>query len=169
MRIYLVRHGIATDHVGGAIKNDCARPLTDTGRLETEAVVNGLKRLGVSADVVFTSPLVRARQTAEIIGQILGAPLRTVDALAPAGRSTDIFAALKEFAGSNDVFMVGHEPDVGRLVSSLLWAGPELVIPFKKSSVCRVDITSVPPVEPGTLEWFITPKIASLLDSGKKE
>lgn len=165
MRLYLVRHGIATEKIGGEVRNDMQRPLTDGGRAETKAVALGLKRLGIAPDVILTSPLVRARQTAEILGDVLAPKngLRIADALAPAGRDSDLYKVLKEYERANEVFLVGHEPDIGRLVATLLWAGPELVIAFKKSAVCRVDITSVPPNEPGTLEWFVTPEIAGTL------
>jgi phosphohistidine phosphatase len=167
MKLYLVRHGIASDQIGGAIRYDAQRPLTDEGKTETTAVATGLKQLGIAPDVILTSPLVRAHQTAEILGNVLQSKngLRVVDALAPAGNLNDIYKVLKDFERASEVFMVGHEPDVGRIVATLLWAGPELEISFKKAAVCRVDITSVPPNQPGTLEWFITPKIAKQLQA----
>jgi hypothetical protein len=55
---------------------------------------------------------------------------------------------------------------MGRLASTLLWAGPEVEIPFKKAGVCRIDVNDLPPSYPGVLKWFITPKIASMLGKG---
>lgn len=171
MKLYLVRHGIASDVIGGSIRYDAQRPLTEEGRLETQAVATGLKRLGIKPEVVLHSPLVRAFQTAEIITSVLGANsgLRTVDALAPAGKHSDVYKVLKEYERAQEVFLVGHEPDVGQFVATLLWAGPELEIPFKKAAVCRVDITDVPPSAPGVLSWFITPKIATMLAAANVE
>jgi phosphohistidine phosphatase len=165
MKLYLVRHGIASDQIGGTVRNDFQRPLTEEGKREVEAVALGLRNLGISPAVVLHSPLVRACQTAEIISGVLSAAdgLRVVDALSPAGKVTDIYKALKDYERAEEVFMVGHEPDVGRLVATLLWAGPELELPFQKAAVCRVDVTSVPPNEPGTLAWFMPPKISRLL------
>ncbi len=165
MKLYLVRHGIATDKVGGAITSDAKRPLTDEGKAETRQVAGGLKRLGVSPDVIFTSPLVRAQQTAEILLDVLGAAhgLKLTDALAPAGTASDVFKAIKEFERAGSIFLVGHEPDMGRLAATILWAGPEVDIQFKKAGICCIDISSVPPAAPGTLEWFIPPKLAMLM------
>src|SRR5271170_3310091 len=128
MKLYLVRHGIASDQIGGSIRSDAQRPLTEEGKRETTLVAGGLKRLGIAPEIILTSPLVRACQTAEILGQVLEAKngLRVVDALAPAGKVTDIYKALQDYERAHEVFIVGHEPDVGRLAATLLWAGPEL-------------------------------------------
>lgn len=165
MKLYLVRHGIATQTIGGQVKTDSQRPLTDEGRAETRQVAGGLKRLGIAPAAIFTSPLVRAYQTAEILAEVFGVGngMHVCEALAPAGTASDLFKMLKDHHRLEEVFLVGHEPDMGRLAASLLWAGPELDIPFKKAGVCRIDIVSVPPTEPGTLKWFITPKIATML------
>ncbi len=71
MKLYLTRHGIAIDHIGGEIKNDWQRPLTEEGRKETKAVASALKKIGIRADLIVSSPLIRAKQTAEIITDIL--------------------------------------------------------------------------------------------------
>ena len=72
MKLYLVRHGIAQERLGGAVLNDSQRPLTDEGRAETRQVAHALRKLGVKAEVVVTSPLTRAKQTGEIFNEVLG-------------------------------------------------------------------------------------------------
>jgi phosphohistidine phosphatase len=163
MKLYLVRHGIAQERIGGAVLNDSQRPLTDEGRAETRLVAQALKRLGVRGDLVVTSPLVRARQTAEILSEVLadGQDLKVTDSLAPGGSANSVFKFVRQHKAVEEIFLVGHEPDIGKLAATLLWAGPELDIPFKKAGVCRVDVADLPPTLPGTLKWFITPKIAS--------
>jgi len=163
MKLYLVRHGIATQHLGPNVKSDAQRPLTDEGRAETKVVASALKRLGIKPDLIVTSPLVRALQTAEILHEVLSAKekLQICDALAPAGVASNLYKFLRDCKSADDVFLVGHEPDMGRLAATLLWAGPELDIPFKKAGVCRIDVASMPPNAPGTLKWFITPKLAT--------
>ncbi|HEY9776096.1 MAG TPA: phosphohistidine phosphatase SixA [Planktothrix sp.] len=165
MKLYLVRHGIAQERLGGAVLNDSQRPLTDEGRHETRQVAQALKKLGVRADIVVSSPLTRARQTAEIFNEVLGEKdeVKIADALAPGGSSSGVYKFLQKLNAAEEVFCVGHEPDIGKLAASLMWAGPELDIPFKKAGVLRVDVPDVPPTIPGTLKWFITPKIASHL------
>lgn len=166
MKIYLVRHGIASDRIGGAVLNDGMRPLTDEGRSETKAVGKGLKRLGVKPDVIVVSPLVRTRQTAEILAEVfkLERPLEICNALAPGGTPATIFKFLQQFDKAQEIMLVGHEPDVGLITAALLGAG-DLEIPFQKAGVVRVDIANLPPTATGTLKWFVTPKIASLLES----
>ena len=165
MKLYLVRHGIAQERLGGAVLNDSQRPLTDEGRAETRQVAHALRKLGVKAEVVVTSPLTRARQTAEIFNEVLGHgdEVKITDSLAPGGSTASVYRFFQKLNHAEEVFCVGHEPDIGKLAAALMWAGPELDIPFKKAGVLRVDVPDVPPTIPGTLKWFITPKIATHL------
>jgi phosphohistidine phosphatase len=165
MKIYLVRHGIAAERLGGAVLNDSQRPLTDEGKAETKLVAQGLKRLGVEPGLLIASPLVRARQTAEIFADVLSVKeeVKVTDALAPGGSSSNLYKFLRQLKAVEEIALFGHEPDIGRLTATLMWAGPELDLPFKKAGVARVDVQDLPPTSPGTLKWLITPKIASLL------
>lgn len=163
--MYMMRHGIALDRLGGGITSDSQRPLTDEGREETRMVAHALKKIGVRADLVVSSPLIRARQTGEIISEVIGGgqKLEITDALAPAGSTSSLYKFMKQFTKVEEVFFVGHEPDIGRLVATLIWAGPEVDIPFKKAGVCRVDVVDLPPTIPGTLKWSLTPKICNAI------
>ncbi len=161
MKLYLLRHGIALDRIGGAIKSDADRPLTKEGEVQTSQVALGLAKIGVKANLVISSPLVRARQTADIILDILakGTQMQITNSLAPGCIVSDLYKFLLPFSQLEEIFLVGHEPDMGRIAGTLLWAGPDLHIPFKKAGVCRIDIVDVPPSRPGILKWFLTPKI----------
>ena len=165
MKLYLMRHGIATEPSAGPAKNDAQRPLTEEGRSETRLVSTGLKRLGVKPDLILASPLVRAYQTAEIVAEVLGASgsLHVCEALAPGGAAQELYKSLRDYQSADDVFLVGHEPDMSELAVTLLWAGPELDMPFKKAGICLIDISGIPPNAPGTLRWFVTPKIARVM------
>jgi len=165
MELFLTRHGIATQKLGGAVVTDAQRPLTEEGRQETRLVALALKRLGLKPDLMATSPLVRAQQTAEVIADVFGIAqnIQFCEALAPGGTASDLYKFLANAKQVEQAFLVGHEPDMSRLAATMLWAGPELDMPFKKSGVCRIDISDLPPTAPGTLKWFITPKIAALM------
>lgn len=165
MKLYLVRHGVAIDRIGGEIKNDFQRPLTPDGRAEVELVATGLKRLGVRPDLLITSPLVRAKQTCEVFAEAMHfkSELVICEALAPGGSISDIYKMAKNYQSANEIIFFGHEPDMARFAQTALWAGPELDIVFKKSGVCRIDVSDMPPTMPGVLKWFITPKIARLM------
>jgi phosphohistidine phosphatase len=161
MKLYLLRHGIAVDRIGGEISSDWQRPLTKEGQKETNQVAVALAKIGVNANLIVSSPLVRARQTAEIVQEVLakGTELQITDSLAPGGTASDLYKFLKPFNQLEGIVLVGHEPDMSRLAGTLLWAGPELNISFKKAGICRIDIVDMPPSSPGILKWFLTPKI----------
>ncbi len=163
MRLYLVRHGIAVEGLKGGITRDSERPLTDEGREEMKLVAKALCKMNIKADLVLSSPLVRARQTAEYIAEAFGLDVKLTDALAPAVNHTQLFKSVARHEGAKEIFLVGHEPDMGMLVGNLIYAGPAFEMPFKKAGVCRIDVDSMPPSGPGVLKWYMTPKIVTSL------
>jgi phosphohistidine phosphatase len=163
MRLYLVRHGIAVDHIGGAITRDSERPLTEEGTIEMKLVAKALARINKKPELILSSPLVRARQTAEIIAGAFDMEVTLSDALAPAGSPSVIFKAIGRHQGVNQVYLVGHEPDMGMLANKLLWAGLECEMPFKKAAVARIDVGDMPPTGPGILKWYMPPKLVHSL------
>src|SRR5262245_24186273 len=122
MKLYLLRHGIAVDRLGGDITSDWQRPLTKEGQEETKRVAAGLKNLGVKADLIVSSPLIRAKQTAQIVLDTLakGSEIQITEALAPGGTASDVYKFLRSFNQKENIFLVGHEPDIGRLAGILL-------------------------------------------------
>jgi len=157
-KLYLVRHGIAEER-GDAWPDDAVRPLNDRGSSRFEKSVRGLVRIGVVVDVVLTSPLVRARQTAEILATRLDPrpPMVTVESLAPGGSHQAVFADIEKQGRRSRIALVGHEPGIGELAGRLI--GLRHALPFKKGSVCRIDADALPPAQVGSLAWFLTPRI----------
>ena len=155
--LYLIRHGVAEER-GDAWPDDSKRPLTDEGmdRLRKEA--RGLVRLGVTIDVMLTSPLVRTRQTAEIVAAALDPRPNIVSAesLAPGGTFQSVVADLEKHAKKVRIAFVGHEPSIGELAARLI--GSRHPIEFKKGAVCRIDVDALPPGGPGSLRFLLTPK-----------
>jgi phosphohistidine phosphatase len=160
--LYLVRHGLAEER-GDAWPDDTKRPLTDEGISRMRKAARGLARLGVSVEVVLTSPLVRARQTAEILAGALDPrpSLVNVDSLAPDGAYASVVADLEKHARKTRLALVGHEPMIGEFAARIL--GSRHPIEFKKGAVCRIDIDDLPPAGPGDLRWMLTPKILRAL------
>ena len=158
VELYLIRHGLAAQR-GDSYPDDTKRPLTPRGieRLQQEA--EGLVELDVTFDVILTSPLVRTRQTAEIIaGAFDPHPhLVNVEALAPGGSHQAVLADLEKHARRNRIAIVGHEPEIGELAARLIGTGHP--IEFKKGAICRIDVDTLPPSGPGALRWLLTPKI----------
>ncbi len=156
--LYLIRHGVAEPR-GEKWPDDGKRPLTEGGMTRLRKEVRGLSRLGVALDVVLTSPLVRTRQTAEIVATLCDPRphVVNVDALAPGATLAALASELQKHARRDAIAIVGHEPDLGEIAARLI--GSRHRLDFKKGAVCRIEVESLPPAGPGTLRWFLTPKI----------
>lgn len=156
--LYLIRHGLAEER-GEAWPDDTKRPLTPEGMSRLKKSGRGLAQLGISFDVIITSPLARARQTAEIIaGELDPQPhVVTSEALAPGGSYAATIADLEKQTRRTRIALVGHEPGMGELAARLV--GARHPFEFKKGAVCRIDVDELPPPAPGDLRWFVTPKM----------
>ena len=156
-QLYLIRHGIAEDR-GDAWPDDTKRPLTEGGMSRLRRSARSLARIGVSFDVVLTSPLVRTQQTAEIVASAFSPKpaIVNVEALAPDGSPTAVIAELEKHSKRTRIAIVGHEPGIGELASRL--AGLRTDMEFKKGAIARIDVDMLPPKGPGILRWFIPPK-----------
>jgi phosphohistidine phosphatase len=121
--------------------------------------VEGLTRLDVAVDEIFTSPLVRAKQTAELLSNGLPGkpPVKVLDALSPGHTPGSMLAQLAKNARRSRIALVGHEPGLGELAAHLIGAGRAL--PFKKGGICRIDVESLTSRRAGALSWFVMPKI----------
>jgi phosphohistidine phosphatase len=160
--LYFVRHGLAEQR-GEAWPDDAKRPLSGEGLSRMRKAARGLARFGVLIEVILTSPLVRARQTAEILAaEIEPRPsLVNIDSLTPDGSYAAVIADLEKHARKTRIALVGHEPMIGELAARLI--GSRHAIEFKKGSVCRIDVEDLPPAGPGDLRWLLTPKILRAL------
>jgi len=165
MDLYLLRHGIATNAEETA--PDGERPLTAKGIKRMRKAARGLRRLGVSFDAILTSPLARARQTADIVAKELGlqAHLSVVETLQPGSSIETLLSALSAYENREHVLLIGHEPLLSDTAAFLL-TGKKTValdLAFKKGSLCHIEIDSLPPREPGTLHCMLAPKQLRLL------
>lgn len=162
VRLYLMRHGIAEDGRPG--QSDADRALTEEGRKRVAEIAAGLRRIEVRPDGILASPLLRAQQTAAIVGEVLAPKLRveTLRALAFED-AREVLAELVGYIGHRDLMLVGHQPSMGELASQLLTGSPlKVQMPFKKGAVACIEISSIPPRGPGELSWFATPKVLRL-------
>jgi phosphohistidine phosphatase len=154
--LYVMRHGIAEDAQPG--QGDEARALTEEGLRKTRAAAAGLRQLGVAPQLILTSPLRRAVQTAEIVADVLdsGKP-EIFPQLAPGYGASETFRHLPSKGRLHQVFLVGHQPDLGELAAYLLTGDPHLApLPFKKAAVAAIAVDALPPTHGGLLEWFLT-------------
>lgn len=156
--LYLVRHALAAVR-GEEWPDDTKRPLTATGVSRFTEAVDGLAWLGVTVDEIFSSPLVRARQTADILSARLPdrTPIKLVDELAPGHDPALVRAELAKRSKRRRIAVVGHEPDLGEFAAHLL--GTARAIPFKKGAVCRIDLNGLSSTSAGSLIWFLPPRL----------
>lgn len=156
--LYLIRHGVAEAR-GDKWPDDSKRPLSADGMSKMKKAARGLVRLDVALDVVLTSPLIRTRQTADIVAAELDQhpPIVNTEALAPGGDFTAVIAALEKQSRRTRIALVGHEPSIGELAARLI--GSRHPIEFKKGAVCRIDVDEIPPNGPGDLRWLITSRM----------
>lgn len=160
--LYLVRHAAAAER-SERWPDDDLRPLAPSGIDDFTAVARGLAALGMRVDHILTSPLVRARQTADILARHLEEPPAIVEvrALAPNGMYEGVRAALEGVVGSQAVALVGHEPCIGLIAARLL--GLRHPLEFRTGAVCRIDVDTIPPAAPGDLRWFAPPRMLGRL------
>ena len=141
MTLYILRHGIAEEAAPGG--DDRARRLTARGRAKLRAAAEGMKAFGIRFDVLLTSPLVRARETAAIVSEVYGkSPVpRELAALASGVSPGETVRALKPYARSHAVMIVGHEPGLSGVAALLLTGSPDGVrLALKKGGLIALDV-----------------------------
>ncbi len=153
MRLYFFRHAIAED--GGADLPDYERKLTDKGIAKTRRAAEVMQALKVKPTHIYSSPLVRARQTADILAEALGVAVEVREEVAPGFNIAAVTQLTNDLDRDAHVLFVGHEPDFSATVSAL--TGGSWVV-MKKGGLARVDITGNEPIR-GELVWLIAPKV----------
>ncbi len=157
MNLYFVRHGMAEDRANWDPARDHLRPLTPDGAARLGKSVRVMKALGLKPEAILTSPLTRARQTADILGEGLGRPVVEDEVLADFSVS-GLGSLLDRYPRVDSLMLVGHEPDFSIVVGMITGGGQ---IEVKKGSLIRVDLVSTHPPR-GTLIWNIPPRLLAL-------
>ena len=139
MQLILVRHGIAEDAGPNTDHQDAPRALTPDGRARIEASARGMRVLGIRVDALLTSPLTRAQQTADIIGDALLAAPEDDGRLAPGMSLEDLHQILLEHPDAQRVMVCGHQPDLSAVVDDLTGGAVE----FRKGSVAVIDVQDI--------------------------
>jgi phosphohistidine phosphatase len=146
MKLSLLRHGIAADRGSAEYENDSERPLTPKGDRRMRRIGKGIQAVGLSYDLILSSPYLRAKQTAEIVAQVLSAPegVMLAETLTPEGNPRQLIEALRtDHRERQDVLLVGHEPYLSRLISTLLTGGPNLSVAMKRGGLCALDVETL--------------------------
>ena len=157
MRLLLIRHAIAVPGGTPGFEDD-ERPLTPRGRKRFKAAARGLLRMLDRPDVLLTSPLLRAAETAAIVADAFGKlEPRPERALAHGGTEA-ILTLLRRQPTSATVAVVGHEPTLSQLLARLLGSGQAERFAFKKGGAALVDVADTGR-SAGRLIWFVKPRI----------
>ena len=154
----MLRHGDAVPRGTPGYPND-DRPLTEEGIKKLTESAKGIARIVESFDIIISSPLIRALDTAKITAETVGyeKEIPTTEYLIPGNPMRSLFNFLKEYNNKEKLLLVGHEPQLGYLASYLLGI-EEHVIEFKKGGMCRIDIPGFPPKKKGVLVCHLTQK-----------
>ncbi len=165
MNLYFMRHGAAVAADDPSVATDAERPLTHKGAKRLRRAGRGLHRFDIPFDAILTSPVLRARQSAEIIAAALGleSRLEEVSGLAPESTVELLLIDLARYHDREHLLLVGHEPLLSKTIGSLLCGGHGLEIDLRKGSLCRIEIDGLPPSSPAILHWLLTPKQLRLL------
>ena len=159
MQLLLIRHAIAEDRdeFAASGRDDSERPLTDEGREKMQRVVEGLRRVVPRIDLLASSPYTRAMQTAEIVAEGYGiGDVKTVDALVPDEPRQRFLSWLERKRSAEVVAVVGHEPQLGELVTWLMSGLEEARVEMKKGGACLLSFDGQPGAGLGVLQRLMT-------------
>jgi phosphohistidine phosphatase len=160
MELLIIRHAIAFERDRHRWRDDAARPLSPAGMRRARKAAAGLKEFSKAPDLLLTSPLVRARQTAQILTEVAGWPTATeAPELAPGERAPAVLALLGKARGKL-VAIVGHQPELGTLLTAcLLGDGEALPIEMKKNAVACLSFAGTVRAGHAALRWLATPRM----------
>jgi len=157
MEIYILRHGIAEEARPGV--PDAERALTEAGREKLRRVLERARAAGVAPTLILTSPYRRAKETAQVAGQVLQCgKIVASDALAPGSSPADIWEAICARRREDSLLLAGHEPLLGTTVAFLLGA-PAIQVDLKKAGLVRIDEENFSGAPRGILKWMLAPRL----------
>ena len=156
MELLIVRHAIAVDRTAAG-QTDEQRPLTREGLEKFQRAARGLAQILEAPDVLLTSPLVRARQTAEIAARAWDTDTIVVSEALAGGSPAQILAAVHKHLKRSRVALFGHEPDLSALLAHLLSSRHSDAFTFKKGGAALVELDREG--DCGRLLWFVPPRV----------
>ncbi|MFO0842047.1 MAG: phosphohistidine phosphatase SixA [Gemmataceae bacterium] len=166
MHLYAIRHADAVPLGERGIRRDEDRPLTEAGHAQSRTLAVALKKLGVKLDRLLTSPLVRARETAEGVRKHWGGAAPQIvacDLLAPGAKKRELLERLRE-QHVDSLAIVGHNPDLSELVGWFL-GDKRAGISLEKAGLACVEFEAIPGKGSGHLAWLLTPLVCDRLIS----
>jgi phosphohistidine phosphatase len=159
MELYILRHAIAEAAPNPPSGGDSRRRLTAEGAEKMRRAAKGIKALELSFDLILASPYLRAKETAEIVADVLQTArrLEMTSLLQPDGNLKEFIEELKRKHGEKkSVLIVGHELGLSRLISVLTSGGAQTSIEFKKGALCKLSTETLEYGRCAMLEWLLT-------------
>jgi phosphohistidine phosphatase len=157
MKLYFLRHGIAADRDKWQ-GNDFERPLTREGRERMQREAKTIARLDLGLDAILTSPLVRAKETAEIAAEPLKLRPEPDERLGPQFDVQRLGEIVRERDGGDCLMLVGHEPNMSETIGEIVGGAR---IDLKKGGLACVELSDASDLA-GDLVWLIPPKVLAL-------
>ncbi|HEY7695780.1 MAG TPA: phosphohistidine phosphatase SixA [Nitrososphaeraceae archaeon] len=160
MELFILRHGEAGQ---SSLSSDRIRPLTSAGRTEMFEIAKALKIVGLKFDLVVTSPLKRAYDTAMIVSEVfnIGSKVQVWNELAPEGKRTEIYKKISQVREEYSVLIVGHQPLLGEMVNEIIHKSKSSPcnLLLKKGGIVRIRLLRKSNIPKGELKWLLTPRI----------
>ena len=161
LQLFLLRHADAGDPAAWSGDDD-DRPLSDKGELQAERLGTFLAGIGFSVDAVRSSPKVRARRTAEVVADAIGAHVQLDDRLGSGCGPATVDAIVADAGDARRVLLAGHDPDFSEL---LAWLSGSDRLTMKKGEFARLDVKGRVADGRARLRWLMPP---DLLDPNRR-
>ena len=162
MQLLLMRHGEAKPVGVDGISIDADRVLSDAGKTKVMEAAEGLMECGITRlDKVYSSPLKRALETAEIVAEVFNfsGEIISTQALEPGFDQKEVIELLKHHSPDDKILVVAHQPDLGKLASRFLGGSPDEGMKLKAGDICALSTPSIPPDEKAAeLDFLVTSK-----------
>jgi len=189
LELYLLRHGESAKNSGRGrgSKGSTRNPgLTEDGRIEITRIAKSIRRFKITFDMILTSPLNSATQTAKIISSTFKMKSNVINCseLLPEGNSQELYKRLQHYDSESSILIVGHEPHLTHIIDDIIshqrgkvssrravtnrkvmkeMSTTERSIVVKKGGFAKIRIISTTPELRGELRWLLTPRIIKSL------
>ena len=157
MEIYILRHGIAVERGTPGYKKDSDRPLTSEGEEKMHQIAGAMLAMELKFDLILSSSYQRAARTAQIVADELDGDVTFTQFLEPESNPLALIGEINDEKPQR-VLLVGHEPDLSRLISVLISGGTDTAIELKKGGICKMTAEKLSFGQCATLNWLLTPK-----------
>jgi len=161
MDLIILRHGEAEPRAAGIV--DVDRALTNKGREDVRKVAVWIRSADLSFDLIATSPLKRAKETAEIVAKSLGKKSEIWPSLAPEGDRKALAEEIHHHDGIGSLLLVGHEPLLSTFISQVIAGDDRASVLMAKGGMARIKNVTVSDPIGGDLHWLVTPKLIQTL------